>query len=238
MRLRELEWQQVRRYLEEDDRLILPIGSVEQHGPFGVFGTDHMIPQAMAAEVAERTRTIAAPVLAYGMSEHHMAFPGTLSLSPVTYIRVIEDLLVSLARHGLRRILVLNGHGGNVAPARSAIAAASHRETDLRIKFFCWWEKPEIQSLVESMFGEGEGLHGTPSEISIVMHLHPGVVEKRDVPVQLGRERNSAMSYLRMRELFPDGSINANPNLASAEKGRRLFEACVDAYAGEMAEWE
>ena len=75
MLLKELDWQGVKDYLERDDRIILPIGSVEQHGPIGVFGTDHLIPEAIAAEAAERTNTIAAPVLCYGMAQHHMAFP-------------------------------------------------------------------------------------------------------------------------------------------------------------------
>jgi creatinine amidohydrolase len=238
MRLRELEWQEVQRYLEGDDRIILPVGSVEQHGPFGVFGTDHLIPDAIASDVAERTGTLAAPVLPYGMSEHHMAFPGTMSLAPTTFIRVMVDLLTALSRHGFRRVLVLNGHGGNIAPAHSAIAAVCHRETDLRIKFFSWWEKEEIQSIIDSTFGAEEGQHGTPSEISIVMHLHPGMVRKRAVPVQEKHVRRCTANYLRLRELFPDGSINADPNLASAEAGRRLFEACVEAYAEEMEEWE
>jgi creatinine amidohydrolase/Fe(II)-dependent formamide hydrolase-like protein len=72
----------------------------------------------------------------------------------------------------------------------------------------------------------------------MVMYLHPGVVRKRDVPIPEKRERKYTTNYVRMRELFPDGSINSNPNLASEENGRKIFEACVEAYIEEMEEWD
>jgi creatinine amidohydrolase len=238
MLLRELDWQGIQAYLERDDRLIFPIGSVEQHGPIGVFGTDYLVPEAIAAEVAERTETIAAPAMCYGMSQHHMAFPGTMSLRPGTMILVVRDILVSLARHGFQRILILNGHGGNIAPTQSAIAETCNTHTDLKIKFFCWWEKDEIRSLIEEMFGDDEGSHGTPSEISQVMYLHPGIVHERDFPVQKKVERKYTVNYIRFRELFPDGSVNANSHLASEENGKKLFQACVDIYSKEMLDWD
>jgi creatinine amidohydrolase len=238
MLLRELDWQGVEEYLKRDDRIILPVGSVEQHGPIGVFSTDNLIPEAVAAEVASRTETVAAPVLAYGMSQHHMAFPGTLSLEPSTLILVIGDILASMSRHGFKRVLILNGHGGNIAPVQSAIAEICHKYKNLRIKFFSWWEKDEMRSLIEDLFGDEEGHHGTPSEISMVMHLHPGIVRERDFPVQASITRKYTLNYLHFRELFPDGSINANAHLASVDNGRRLFEACVDLYTKEILDWD
>jgi creatinine amidohydrolase len=238
MILRELDWQRVGEYLARDDRLILPIGSLEQHGPIGVMGTDHLIPEAVSIAVAERTGTLAAPVLCYGMSEHHMAFPGTMSLQPTTLVLVIRDLLVSLSRHGFHRILILNGHGGNIAPAQTAIAETCHAHASLKVKFFCWWEKEEMRSLINSLFADDEGHHGTPSEVSMVMYLHRGVVRKRPVPVQPKVTRKYAVNYQRFRELFPDGSINADANLASEENGERLFQACVDCYVKEMLDWD
>jgi len=238
MLLKELDWRGVKDYLEREDRIVLPIGSVEQHGPFGILGTDHLVPEAIAAEVASRTGTLAAPVIAYGMSQHHMAFPGTMSLEPTTLILVIRDLLASLSRHGFHRVLILNGHGGNIAPVQSGIAEICHKETDLKIKFFSWWEKEEIRALLEEMFGDEEGHHGTPSEISMVMHLHPGQIRKRELPLQSKRMRKYVTSYIRFRELFPDGSINSNPHLASEENGKRIFHACVEAFVKEMADWD
>ncbi len=238
MLLRELNWQRVKDYLDRDDRIILPIGSVEQHGPIGVFGTDHLIPEAVSAEVAERTNTVAAPVLCYGMSRHHMAFPGTMSLEPSTLLYVIRDLLTSFSRHGFHRVLILNGHGGNVAPVQSGVAEICHERTDLKIKFFSWWEKEEMRSLIEEMFGDEEGHHGTPSEVSMIMYLHRGVVKKCEVPLQPKVTRKYTANYLLFRELFPDGSINANVNLASEENGKRIFQACVEVYTKEILDWD
>jgi len=238
MLLRDMTWQAAKEYLEKDDRIILPLGSVEQHGPIGLFGTDHIIPEAVAEEVASRTETVSAPLLCYGMSQHHMAFPGTMSLEPTTLVLVIRDLLVSLSRHGFNRILILNGHGGNIAPVQTAIAETCHKRTDIKIKFYSWWEKEDMRSLIEEMFGDQEGHHATPSEISMVMHLHRGKVHKREFPVQPGRERKYIPSFVRFRELFPDGSINSNGHLASEENGERIYRACVEVYTREMRDWE
>jgi creatinine amidohydrolase len=238
MLLKELSWQTVSEYLGRDDRIILPIGSVEQHGPIGVFGTDHLIPEAIAAAIADQMGIIAAPVLSYGMSQHHMSFPGTMSLEPSTLMLVVRDLLTSLSRHGFRRVMILNGHGGNIAPVQSAIAETCHRITDTKIKFFSWWEKEEIRSLIEEIFGDGEGHHGTPSEISIVMYLYPALVQDRDFPVQPPVNRKYATNYIRFRELFPDGSINSNARLASGEKGERVYKRCIEVYSKEMLDWD
>ena len=120
--LAEIGWPDVAVYLEGDDRIILPIGSTEQHGRHLPLGTDTMVPTALAHRLGERTGVLVAPTVTYGMSLHHLGFPGSVSLRPETLTHVLEDILRSLHRHGFRRVFVLNGHGGNVAPLRMALA--------------------------------------------------------------------------------------------------------------------
>ena len=114
--------------------LVLPVGSTEQHGPHLATGTDALLAQAIAeraAAAASRPDTILlAPTLAYGASDHHLPFGGTLSLGVATFQLVLRDLLASAASAGVRRVFVLNGHGGNAAACAIAVAEAS-REHDL-----------------------------------------------------------------------------------------------------------
>ncbi len=236
MWLQHLTWQDVESYLTRDDRLILPIGSTEQHGPRAVLGTDALIPAALAEKVAERTGTLAAPPVNYGMALHHLGFPGTLALKPTTLIQVLKDLLHSAARHGFRRVLVLNGHGGNIASANAAFAEAVHELPMLRVRFHSWWDPPEVQAFLAELLGEPDGAHATPGETSMVMHLVPGVVKEMTGLAVKGLPRTHVLGAADWRRLTPSGVFNANPDLASAERGRRLFEFCVDHYCRVVEE--
>ena len=106
--LAELSWPEVAEYVQRDDRLILVVGSTEQHGRHLTFATDVWTPWEIAQRVSETTGVLLAPPLNYGMSLHHLGFPGTLSLRPRTLSAVVVDLLESAYEHGFRRILVLN----------------------------------------------------------------------------------------------------------------------------------
>lgn len=238
MQLSNMTWKQVEAYLQIDDRIIFPIGSTEQHGPRAVIGTDFLIPEKIAVRVAEQTDTIAAPAQPYGMAVHHMNFPGTMPLRPSTLIQVIGDLIGALARHGFRRVLILNGHGGNTATLNSALSEICDVYLDLKVKLIAWWEPPAVAELLDEAFGDARGMHGTPGETSLVMHLYPGVVSEESVPIIPRVEHRFFLSRKWWSELHPDGSVNANVNLSSAEVGAEVFEACVGALAEEMDNWE
>lgn len=238
MQLSKMTWKQVETYLENDDRIILPIGSTEQHGPRAVIGTDFLIPEKIAGRVAEQTHTIAAPAQPYGMALHHMNFPGTMPLKPSTLIQVVSDLIGALARHGFRRILILNGHGGNTATLSSALSEVCDAYLDLKVKLIAWWEPPAVAQLLDETFGDARGMHGTPGETSLVMHLYPGVVSEESVPIIPRIEHKFFLNRKWWRELHPDGSVNANVNLSSSAKGEKVFEACIQALVEEMETWE
>ena len=112
MRARELNWMQVEEYLARDDRVVLPIGSTEQHGYLSL-ETDNILAERVSAEGAEPLGVLVLPVLAYGLTPSFSAYPGSPTLRLETFLAVVRDLLDSLHGQGFRRFVLVNGHGGN-----------------------------------------------------------------------------------------------------------------------------
>lgn len=237
MLLAEKTWKQVAAYLEREDRIIVPVGSTEQHGLRAVLGTDHMVPTGIAREAGRRSGVLVAPTLNYGMALHHMAFPGTMALRPSTLQLVIYDLLASLSQHGFRRVLILNGHGGNTPSLQAAVAEVNDVYRDLRVKVRAWWELAGVQAVLDEAFGEKEGGHGTPGETSLTMALHPGVVSDEPVEVRPAAPPQVWLNALAWAEHYPTGSGNADANLATAAWGQKLLEAAVTGLLAELASW-
>jgi creatinine amidohydrolase len=166
-----------------------------------------------------------------------MAFPGTISLKPSTLLRVTSDLVGSLARHGFRRIMLLNGHGGNIASLNAGVCEIGEAYPDIFVKVRSWWELAGVKDIVDEVFGELEGWHATPGETSIVMALHPGIVSDEPVDVFETELPLSWTSAPRWAQLFPDGSVSSDVNLASGEVGERIISACVQALEDELRRW-
>jgi len=122
MQLKTASWQEVENYLKNFDGIIVPIGSIEQHGPTGLLGTDALCPEIIADGIAKQTNILVAPTISYGVAQHHLGFSGTMAVRPTTLIAVIKDVVLSLAKHGFKRIFFLNGHGGNTATIQAAFA--------------------------------------------------------------------------------------------------------------------
>jgi creatinine amidohydrolase len=235
--LAERTWRQVAAYLEHDNRIIIPVGSTEQHGLRAVLGTDHLVPAGIAREAGRRTGVLVAPAVNYGMALHHMAFPGTMSLRPSTLQLVVYDLLASLSQHGFRRILILNGHGGNTPSLMAGVAEVNDVYRELRVKVRAWWELEGVQAVLDEAFGDKEGGHGTPGETSLTMALHPGIVS--DEPVEVRPPARPAVwpNALVWIETYPTGSAGADANLATAAWGEKLLEVAVEAVVEDLASW-
>lgn len=146
MRISEMNWQAVEHYLKSDNRCVLPLGCTEQHA-FLSLSTDSILAERVAVEAAEPLGIPVLPVLAYGITPYFRAYPGTISLRIETYLRVVSDILSGLYEHGFRRILIVNGHGGN-SPALSLSAEWVVDHAQAIIKFHNWWNAPRTWARV------------------------------------------------------------------------------------------
>lgn len=149
MRVRDLNWFQLEEYLERDDRIALPLGSTEQHAYLSL-ETDNILAERVAAEAAEPLGVPVLPALAYGLTPSFGAYPGSPTLRVGTLLAVVQDLLDSLLAQGFRRILIVNGHGGN-APADAARREWGAAHADAEVLFHNWWLGRRVWSLVQEL---------------------------------------------------------------------------------------
>ena len=147
MRLEDLNWMDVERYLEQDDRLILILGACEQHGYLSLL-TDIRIPLALADSASNQTGVLVAPPLNFGISPYFLDYPGTLSFSVKTLLSAAEDLVHSAYRQGFRRLLVLNGHGGNSA-VRQHLSAINNDLPGLKMSWYDWWMSHSVEAIAQ-----------------------------------------------------------------------------------------
>jgi creatinine amidohydrolase len=144
-----MNWRQVEAYLEHDDRAVLPLGSTEQHAGLSL-SVDSILSEKVAADAAAPLGVPVFPALGYGLTPYFLAYPGTVSLRVETYARLIRDILDSLARTGFRRILIVNGHGGN-QPAHPVAIEWMADHPGVRIKFHNWWNAPGTFAKVQEI---------------------------------------------------------------------------------------
>jgi creatinine amidohydrolase len=149
VRISECNWSQVEAYLRKDDRAVLPIGSTEQHAHLSL-SVDSILSERVAAEAAEPLGVPVFPVVAYGLTPYFTAFPGSISLRLETYIRLISDILDCLHEQGFRRILIVNGHGGN-QPAGALAIEWMADNSDAAVKFHNWWAAPATMGKVQEL---------------------------------------------------------------------------------------
>ena len=149
MRISEMNWMMVEDYLQQDDRALLPLGCTEQHSYLSL-STDSILAERLAVETAEPLGVPVFPVFAYGITPYFRAFPGTITLRVETYMRVIGDILDAMAEQGFKRILIVNGHGGNI-PAQGFIGEWLADHPGMRIKFHNWWSAPKVWGQVQAI---------------------------------------------------------------------------------------
>jgi creatinine amidohydrolase len=238
MRLQLMCWPEVERYLRESVGIIIPVGAAEQHGPTGLLGTDAICAESMAWAAGERAEAVVAPTLTVGMSEHHMHFPGSITLRPTTLVTVVRDVVLSLARHGFRRFFFVNGHGGNTASLNAAffeIYAEAPRlmdgGDDLRCVDREWWTTAAARALSLELFGDRDGDHASASEVSVAAAAYPEHVKSAELdPHVPPTTRVFGPADFRLR--YPEGRMGSHPELATVEAGRRI----IDAVAMDLAE--
>jgi creatinine amidohydrolase len=148
MRLADLNWMQVASIVEHDDRALLPIGSTEQHAYLSL-ATDSTLAERVALEAARPLGLPVFPVFSYGLTPWFMAYPGTVTLSDDTFVRAVGEILDGIAASGFRRILIVNGHGGNT-PLHPLAGRWMAAHAGCRLKVHDWWKGPRTWAQVQA----------------------------------------------------------------------------------------
>jgi creatinine amidohydrolase len=221
MLLQEMKHPEIKDYLEQKKSIIVPFGSTEQHGPHLPMGTDTFVAACIAEEVGKRTRTVVAPVMPVGFSPGlHTLFPGTITIGAQTYISLIEDILGSIVTIGFRDMLVLTGHGMNWPPLKTAMMEFLNTH-DGRAMVMGYWETEEVKALME----EGDGVHCTILETSMMLYLRPELVEM-EKGFNEYRQTRFMLGKNEIGQVSSSGTI-AETMKSTEEKGEAIFEAAV-----------
>jgi creatinine amidohydrolase len=233
--LERARWPELERALDDGARTaILPLGSIEQHGPHLPFGTDRFIADALAEALAERVGdAVALPAIPFGCASEHLDFAGTLHVEPDTLERLLGDLLGSVARHGFARAFVFTAHGGNVDALRAMRDRLGRRARPLALAVADDLDVGRVQAAVVEGFGLGArtaGPHAGEYETSVVAWLVEGGVRPGALaPGTLvpGRVAPSFF-YPSLRSNAPNG-VAGDPTRAARERGAAYLAAWVDA---------
>ncbi|WP_297493527.1 creatininase family protein [Persephonella sp.] len=229
MLLENMSYVEVEAYLVEKDTIIIPIGSTEQHSPYGIIGTDFITAEAIAREVGRRLDILVAPTITYGMSQHHMGFKGTVTLSPETMISMVKDIVNSFLEHGFRRIVFINGHGGNIEPVKTAFSQLKYENKKGIFEIISWFLLPEVQEIERDIFEDKNGYHATPSEISITKLLRPDAFKTK--PTEKKRITKNKiyfpLSAEEFKKAYPDGRMESAPWLAKEKYGKLIMEEAI-----------
>jgi creatinine amidohydrolase len=221
MRLWDANWMQVEEYLQRDDRVLVPLGSTEQHGYLSL-GVDAILAEKAALEAAEPEGVPVLPALPFGLTPTFTAYPGTVTLSPATYEALVRDLLSSLEHQGFRRILLVNGHGGNEPAAGVAQAwAAGHAQCE--VLFHGWLIEPEIWALAASI---DEVSHASWVENLPDVRL-PGVAVPEARKPLVDGEALAAADPAGVRELLGDGP-GGGPYQRPETDTERVWQAAIE----------
>ena len=149
MKVSDMNWEKVEAWLKQNDLAILPLGSTEQHAGLSL-SVDSILAEKIALDAAEPLGVPVFPVMPYGLAPYFLGYPGTISLQIETYIRVVRDILDCLYRHGFRRILIVNGHGGNQPASNLAIEWMTDH-SDCKVKFHNWWSAPKTMAKTQAI---------------------------------------------------------------------------------------
>lgn len=246
MRLHELSWPAVKA-LGRDVPVVLPIAAVEQHGGHLPVFTDSMLLGEVVRRAGERLgdRVAWAPLLWLGNSQHHLDFPGTLSASPRVYLDLLNDLIDNLIVHGFLRIVLLNGHGGNIVPGSQAVfeARQRHRERDdLLLLSATYWTLGASPRERDSSFVQDRMGHACEWETSMILALAPQLVGPIEAiePVPFGNPFEPGSRGWITKERSTPGHIG-DPRQASKAKGELLFRLFSDdavAYLERVIAWD
>lgn len=237
VKLMEMTWEEVKDLLNKTDIVLIPIGSLEQHGPHLPLATDTILAYEVAKKVAEKLKAALAPAIPFGISAEHINFSGTISLSPDTFISLIRDICKSLVRHGFRKIIFINAHGGNAGILATMIQA-------LREEFKATFILANIWELVTEEFQRiresKECKMGHADEFETSLFLAVDMSKVRLNKIRMEREKSlyklCADPFIKMNKVqiawltedLSESGVIGDPSKASKEKGELLINDIIN----------
>jgi creatinine amidohydrolase len=218
MRIEDLNWMDVEEYLKQEDRLILVLGATEQHGYLSLL-TDTRIPLALADAASQTSGVMIAPPLNFGCSNYFLEYPGTLSLRVSTLISVMEDVVRSAYQTGFRRILLLNGHGGN-SPVCTQLAEVANSLPEIQLRWYDWWLSHSVEVV-------GLKHHLKPAHANWLEAFPFTIVSEMPEAPKVPPRVPGIMNAKVARQVYGDGSFGG-PYKASDVIMHELFAACLE----------
>ncbi|MGH9628931.1 MAG: creatininase family protein [Bryobacteraceae bacterium] len=248
-RYEEFTWPEIRQAVIDRRVAVLPVGTVEQHGPHLPLVTDVMTATEMSRRAVERMpdRAILLPSVYYAFNEHHLDFPGTIAVAGQTFIEYVTDIGKSLAHHGFQKILLVNGHGSNV-PFLDIAARNITNHTQSICAMIPWWNLVPRELFAELRESEYPGgmAHGCELETSVLLYLQGDLVQmdkaQRDMPEQRSEfffwdlQSPSPLFFQEFFSRYSRTGTLGDPSKATVEKGRRFTEAVVERLMRLIAE--
>lgn len=249
----EVEWRklradELRARARQNAIVIVPVGSMEQHGPHLPVEVDSMLGETVAlrtarAMTAQGQPTLVLPMIWTGLSEHHMSFGGTITLGLATFTALIEDVCRAIQRHGFGRIVLLNGHGGNENALRNITDDLTPKLRIPLVEFTYWYAAADpIRDILETQTGLS---HACEAETSMMMALRPELVATDRIPLAKSNRTPGVEEFVgggvyRWRSVGSRSAsgVLGNPEAATAEKGERLLAAISATLAGKLMQKE
>jgi len=220
---------------------VLPVGSVEQHGPHAPLGTDVITAEAVAEAGVARyeSEAVVGPAIPVGVAEEHRQFTGTLWVTEDTFRAYVRETIASLATHGWDRVVVVNGHGGNVAALREVCGRVTRDDAAYAVPF-TWFDAVDPAVLDSAPEGTAMG-HGGPLETSLVRHARPELVhperfeDAREGGADGWGEFQSGVNLAYDSAEFTDNGVVGDPGSSSEQFGEELLDAAATALAGLLS---
>ena len=230
----ELTWPDAASRLKEVDIALLPVGAIEQHGPHLPLDTDAFDADYLARRVADACsdpKPLVLPAVAYGVSYHHESFEGTLSISNDTLARLIYEIGIGAARNGIKKFVIINGHGGN-SPALNHAAQMINRDAHI---FVCVDTGETSDIDIDHLVETPNDVHAGETETSTSLAVRPHLVKMDQAPKSVPRfssryldftSKRGVLWYAHTRRISSTG-VMGDPTIASAEKGQKIWEMMI-----------
>lgn len=242
-------WPELGALVEKQPVVVLPVGSVEDHGPHLPLDTDNFLIWQVCEEAAKRAdgQILLLPIIPYGFETHHMDFPGTIDIQMEHLLHFVLDVTKSVARHGFRRILIADGHGSNM-PILELVARRTNLETDSLCATFIWpsLALEQIRKVRESP--RGGMSHACELETSVYLFLDEQRVQMDKAVREMGMPQSefiwldllggSPVRFMDQWTCFSKSGVSGDPTLATSEKGKLIFEAVVDSFLRLVQEFK